>query len=130
MMRVRVNSQVVDWADSGLHTLPCSDSARQNRRKVLFSDDTATLSGPQSQEHGSMLLSQERSSTDLSQRDNLSGKELCSALTRDTLRPLGRCSSICLGFIDNCSNETLDTLFTMRLNWGDINRSISCRCIK
>ncbi|KAI0856731.1 hypothetical protein F4860DRAFT_491810 [Xylaria cubensis] len=102
MMRLRVESQVIDWIDPVLHTPPCSDSGGQKRRKVRFSDDTAT--GPQ--EGCSMLSSPRSPSTDAPQFKNLSGKDLCSALTRDTLRPLGRCSSICVGFIDNCSDET------------------------
>ncbi|KAI0184989.1 hypothetical protein EV127DRAFT_349207 [Xylaria flabelliformis] len=102
MMKLRVNSQVIDWIDPILHTPPCSDGGSQKRRKVRFSDDTAT--GPQ--EGCSMLPSPRSPSTVAPQLKNLSGKDLYSALTRDTLRPLDRCSSISVGFIDNCSDET------------------------
>ncbi|KAI8946788.1 hypothetical protein F4801DRAFT_563256 [Xylaria longipes] len=98
MMRLRVNSQVIDWVDPS----PCSDNGRQKRRKVHFSDDTTTLSDSGSREHDS-TLSPQSSSTNLSQLKN---KDLCSALTRDLLRAMDQCSSICLGFIDNCSEET------------------------
>ncbi|KAI0554263.1 hypothetical protein F4679DRAFT_527699 [Xylaria curta] len=106
MMRLRVNSQVIDWIDPVLPTPPCSDSGGQKRRKVRFSDDTATPSSSGPQEGYSMLPSPKSPSTDAPQLKNLSGKDLCSALTRDTLRPLARCSSICVGFIDNYSDET------------------------
>ncbi|KAI1739982.1 hypothetical protein F4680DRAFT_420871 [Xylaria scruposa] len=104
MIRLRINSQVIDWVDPVLHTSPCSDSRGQKRRKVRFSlsDDTATPSSPGC----SMLPSPKSPGIDTLQLKNLSGEDLCSALTRDTLMPLSRCSSICVGFIDNCFDGT------------------------
>ncbi|KAI0101571.1 hypothetical protein GGR51DRAFT_530148 [Nemania sp. FL0031] len=104
MMRLRVNSHTVDWVAPGFHKPPCSDIEHQ-KRKVRFSDDTITLSALGSRERD-IIPPLENSSVDLSQLKNLSGKDLCSTLIRDTLRPLDECSSICLGFIDNYSEET------------------------
>ncbi|KAI3336422.1 hypothetical protein HD806DRAFT_5376 [Xylariaceae sp. AK1471] len=106
MTRLQVKSQVIDWIESGLPTPPPSDSGRQKRRKVRFSDESAVFVGPGSKEQGSMVPSPEGPSILLPQSENLSGKDLCSAFTKKTLRPTEQCSSMCLGFIDNCSEET------------------------
>jgi hypothetical protein len=53
-----------------------------------------------------MLPSPENSSVVLSRSIDLSGKDLCSAFTKKASRSTDQCSSVCLGFIDNCSEET------------------------
>ncbi|KAI2637899.1 hypothetical protein GGS26DRAFT_432189 [Hypomontagnella submonticulosa] len=102
LTRLRVQSQLLDWMESGFGTPPQHDDGGQKRRKVHFADDYTDLSASTTP---NTLLSPGNSNSKPTQSNDLSDRHLCLVSAEKELQSPFNHVSDCLGHMDSCSEE-------------------------